>query len=122
MKHRRPGSGQVVTAADYRKRIIFDQADFPDSGHLLQVVTVDPGTTQRPHFHSRQTEVFFILEGRADLTFDGRTVRARPGDAFICSPGEVHNVHTEDDCGATILVFKLRLPSDDADTIWAAPG
>jgi quercetin dioxygenase-like cupin family protein len=118
MRYQPAGGGEVVVATDYEKRVLFSSADFPDPGHLLQVVTISPGTTQRRHFHHDQTEVFFILAGDAEIVIDGRCYRVAPEDAFICSPGEVHHVCNNTAEDVRILVFKLRLPEEGTDTTW----
>ena len=52
-----------IVKKDYSKRIILSLADFKEKGHLLQTVTIPANTKQRKHFHHKQTEVFYILEG-----------------------------------------------------------
>lgn len=118
MKYRASGEGQEVVKSDYKKKIIFSLDDFDEKGHLLQVVTIPPNTRQRLHSHHRQTEVFYILEGEATITGNGVEYLARPGDAFICSPGDVHNVWNKTDQEFRLVVFKINLPDDGADTQW----
>ena len=72
--------------------MIFSLDDFDEAGHLLQVVTIPPDTRQRMHSHGLQTEVFYILEGQATITINQVDYLAGPGDAFICSPGDLHNI------------------------------
>lgn len=67
MKYRASTEGTEIIKKDYRKKIIFSLDDFDEKGHLLQMVTIPPDTRQRRHSHDRQTEVFFILEGRQYL-------------------------------------------------------
>ena len=103
---------------DYRKKIIFSPHDFDATGHLLQVVTIPPATRQRLHVHEKQTEVFYILDGQATLTINGVDYPANPGDAFICSPGDVHSVWTRTDRDFKLVVFKINLPVEGEDSIW----
>ena len=118
MKYRSSTEGKDIVKADYRKRIIFSLEDFAEKGHLLQVVTIPPNTRQRMHAHHKQTEVFYILEGEATLTFNGIEYPARAGDAFICSPGDAHNVWNQTDREFRIVVFKINLPEEGEDSTW----
>lgn len=118
MKYRSASEGEVVVKQDYRKRIIFSLQDFSEKGHLLQVVTIPAHTRQRLHYHEKQTEVFYILEGQAILTIDAVDTPTRPGDAFICSPGDVHSVWNKTDREFKLVVFKINLPEEGEDSQW----
>lgn len=118
MRYRPAGEGEEVVEKDYRKRIIFSLDDFDEKGHLLQVVTIPPNTRQRVHFHRKQTEVFYILEGETLITINGVEHLARPGDAFICSPGDVHSLWNKTDREFRLVVFKIDLPENEDDTHW----
>ena len=118
MKYRSSSEGEEIVKKDYRKKIIFSLDDFHEKGHLLQVVTIPPYTRQRAHFHGKQTEVFYILEGEALITIDGVDYLARPGDAFICSPGDVHNLWNQTARDFRLVVFKINLPEQGEDSYW----
>jgi mannose-6-phosphate isomerase-like protein (cupin superfamily) len=118
MKYRFSTEGQEIIEKDYRKKIVFSSDDFDETGHLLQVVTIPPDTRQRMHFHDRQTEVFYILEGEATVTINEVDYLAQPGDAFICSPGDVHNLWNKRKADFRLVVFKIKLPKEGEDTHW----
>jgi quercetin dioxygenase-like cupin family protein len=118
MKYRPSTEGEEIVKKDYRKKIIFSLEDFDEKGHLLQVVTIPPQTRQRMHFHEEQTEVFYILEGEAAITINGVDYIARSGDAFICSPGDVHNLWNKTNQDFSLAVFKLNLPEEGQDSHW----
>ena len=118
MKHRSSTEGTEIIEKDYRKKIIFSLEDFEETGHLLQLVTIPPATCQRTHSHRRQTEVFYILEGQATITINGEDYLAKPGDAFICSPGDVHNLWNKTDQDFRLVVFKINLPKEGHDSHW----
>ena len=111
-------SGNEIIKKDYRKKILFSLTDFQDDGHLLQIVTIPPQTKQRLHSHNKQTEVFYILEGEAAITINNVDYESKPGDAFICSPGDVHNLWNKTDKDFKLLVFKINLPENDQDSNW----
>ena len=110
-------SGQAVEEVDYSKTIIFSGHDFKEPGYLLQVVTIPVQTRQRLHLHQEQTEVFYVLEGQAVIELAGEELLARPGDAFVCSPGDQHSLWNRSDEDFRLLVFKSSYPEED-DTIW----
>ena len=118
MKYMPAGKGEQVVKEDYRKRIIFPPADFDEEGHLLQVVTIPPNTRQRIHFHYKQTEVFYILEGETLITINGVEYLAKPGDSFICAPGDVHSLWNQTVREFRLVVFKINLPEDEEDSHW----
>ena len=118
MKFRASTEGKEIVKEDYSKKIIFSLDDFDERGHLLQVVTIPPDTRQRAHFHHQQTEVFYILEGEAILTINDVDYLSRPGDAFICSPGDVHNLWNKTDRAFRLVVFKINLPEEGNDSQW----
>ena len=118
MKYKPSTEGQEIIKRDYRKKIIFSLHDFDEKGHLLQVVTIPPETRQRPHSHEKQTEVFYILEGEATLTINDVDYAAKPGDAFICSPGDIHSVLNKTDRDFKLVVFKINLPEEGEDSVW----
>ena len=117
MKYVDADSGEWQHKKDYSKKFILDQDAFGNDGHLLQVVTIPPQTKQRVHWHHQQTEVFYILEGEAIIYINDQEYPSKPGDAFICSPGDKHNLWNQSDEPFSLLVFKIDLPQDD-DTEW----
>jgi quercetin dioxygenase-like cupin family protein len=117
MKYRPAGSGETVEEQDYSKTVIFSPQDFEEEGHLLQVVTVPPRTRQRLHLHKQQTEVFYVLEGRATVEISGEEYSAGPGDAFICSPGDRHSLWNRSDRDFKVVVFKINKLQED-DSVW----
>jgi quercetin dioxygenase-like cupin family protein len=121
MRYKPRGAGKTVHEEDYAKEIVFSTDDFEEAGHLLQVVTVPPRTKQRLHLHREQTEVFYILEGEAVLQIRGQDYVARPGDAFICSPGDTHSLWNQSDEDFRVIVFKINKPGED-DTAWLQGG
>lgn len=118
MKYRPAAEGEEIVKPDYRKKIIFFQDDFGEKGHLLQVVTIPPHTRQRMHSHEVQTEVFYILEGEATITINDADYSAKPGDAIICSPGDIHNLWNKTDKDFRLVVFKINLPKEGDDSHW----
>ena len=117
MKYKPSNSGEIIHKKGYSKRIIFSTKDFQERGYLLQVVTIPSKTKQRLHLHRKQTEVYYILEGEAIIYMNENEFPAKPGDAFICSPGDKHKVWNKSDKDFRLVVFKINIPDED-DTDW----
>ncbi len=54
------------------------------------VVTAGPGDGVPPHVHSREDEVFHVLDGRIEFTLDGRTTIAEPGTTVFLPAHRPH--------------------------------
>ena len=63
--------------------------------------TLKPAFFLARHHHDKTTEIFFILEGTVQFTFDDETFTARPGDTVNVSPGIRHEVSAPE--GARII-------------------
>ena len=118
MKYKKNGTSEEIVKKDYKKSIIFDLADFGYDGHLLQTVTIPSKTKQREHYHDIQTEVFYILEGRCHIFINDKEYVATPGDSFICSPGDKHNLWNKTNKDFKLVVFKINLPNKE-DSHWS---
>jgi len=78
MKYKTSTESQKIVKKDYSKQIIFSLTDFKEKGYLLQTVTIPANTKQRSHFHHKQTEVFYILEGEALININDIDYLAKP--------------------------------------------
>lgn len=119
MKYKSAVSIPLDQRQDYAKRVIFDVHELPAGGHMVQEVIIPPHTKQRLHQHLQQTEVFYILEGECCISINGHDIHAKPGDAFICSPGDLHHLWNQSDCDVRVLVFKMNRPHDHEDSVWS---
>jgi quercetin dioxygenase-like cupin family protein len=121
-KHRPPAyapasKGVLVTKQDYSKMIMLEPKDFDQLGHQLQVVIVPPKTRMRMHWHPKETEVFYVLEGGSWLILDGKKYMTVAGDSFIVRPGVKHTVWNDSDKPFKQVVFKIDYPEGN-DTVW----
>jgi uncharacterized cupin superfamily protein len=66
----------------------------------VEMTKLPPGATNFPyHAHATQWEMYIILSGSGELRSDDERVPVTAGDAFICPPGNAHqlrNSGTED--------------------------
>lgn len=119
MKYVQAGKGRKVIKSDYSKEILLELVDFKQPGHLLQVVTNPARTKQRLHYHKKQTEVWYILQGKAIWKINNIEYKVQPGDSFIIEPGDAHQADNMGDEDMKVLVFKINLPENDED--WYIP-
>lgn len=117
MKYKKSGELKEIVKKDYSKKVYFARKDFSEKGHLFQTVTIPPNTKQREHWHDKQTEIFFILEGECHIFINGKDYLAKPGDAFICNAGDKHNLWNKTKHPFILAVFKHSVPNFD-DTHW----
>lgn len=99
--------------AGYKKRILAGEAEL-GKGSLVQIVRIGPGNEVKPHYHGRQTEFFYILEGEALLSIAGKEYHAKPGETYITKPHDTHSVKNEGTEDFELLVFKSNWREDDS--------
>lgn len=116
MKFKSDTEGNFLVLKDYSKKIIFSPKDFKDKNHLIQTVVV-PQVKQRPHFHYKQTEIWYVLEGEAHFFLNNIDHLVKTGDTLMGLPGEIHYVWNKNKKEFKLLVFKINVPEGD-DTKW----
>jgi mannose-6-phosphate isomerase-like protein (cupin superfamily) len=50
------------------------------------------GGSTTPHHHIRTEEIYFLLEGRADMRVGNEVQAVGPGDAIAIPPGKSHQI------------------------------
>ncbi|WP_309387343.1 cupin domain-containing protein [Cerasicoccus frondis] len=100
----------------YRKQPLLLPEQLNCEGALVQVVEIPPHAHCPLHHHKKQTEVFYILEGRGEMSIAGQTVQLSPGDLVTTEPGELHSATNPHDKTFRYVVFKTNW--DPEDTYW----
>jgi mannose-6-phosphate isomerase-like protein (cupin superfamily) len=100
-----------------------------EAGHPFesQLLRIPPSKRPWPyHFHASQREVWYVLEGSGAMHLEGQTVPIATGDAMMCPPREVHQLHNT---GTSDLVVQIIADNPSADYChypdsgkWAAGG
>jgi len=79
--------GRDPESLDLPKRHPFD----------LALVRIPKGKTYCPyHSHSSETEMYLVVSGRGNVRDANGTTEVGPGDAFLFSPGEAHQLSATD--------------------------
>lgn len=99
----------------YKKRILGGEVEM-GRGNIVQIVNIGPGQEVKPHYHARQTELFYILRGTAHLSIAEKKFEAKAGDVHLCRPTDVHSVKNAGSEDFEILVFKTGW--EEKDSYW----
>jgi mannose-6-phosphate isomerase-like protein (cupin superfamily) len=57
---------------------------------LVSVHVVEISKDARAHYHKRQTETYYFLEGEGQMELDGKLYPVRPGMSVMIRPGTRH--------------------------------
>ena len=68
----------------------------------LAEARLSPGRATTPHYHKVTEEIYYILEGQAEMTLGEETRAVGPGDAIAIPPAQRHTIRNT---GNVELVF-----------------
>jgi mannose-6-phosphate isomerase-like protein (cupin superfamily) len=88
------GTGQV--------QAYFDESAFSTSLAAFNIMSLEPGVTIGLHRHEGSEEIYWIIEGQAQVTDDGERVLLHPGDALLTRNGSTHSLENP---GPGVLKF-----------------
>src|SRR5262245_37881554 len=77
-----------TTADGSTIRSILDCANAPVQQQSLAEARLPQGGATQRHYHRLSEEIYFILEGTAEMELSGDTRHVGPGDAILIPPGE----------------------------------
>lgn len=84
-----------TTADGSTIRSILDRTNSPVQHQSVAEANLAPGQATRRHYHERSEEIYFILEGNAQLEVDGESRPVGPGDAALLPPGAWHVIRAK---------------------------
>lgn len=85
-----------------------------EDNELASVHVVEIRRDSRPHYHKRQTEYYFVLEGHGTLEIDGDCVPLEYGTLVMIPPGCVHRAVGE------LKIVNIVIPPFSADDEYLA--
>ncbi|MEU7059867.1 cupin domain-containing protein [Streptomyces sp. NPDC046197] len=100
----RDAEAEVVGRAPTTVKLL---ADSSRTGGALstQRVTLSAGADgAKPHWHNNSAEMFFLLDGAADILSGEEIVTAGPGDLVIVPPGRPHAFAAVPGADADLLI------------------
>lgn len=81
---------------------------FMDDANRIMLVTLEQGASVGSHHHDEQSEIIYILEGRATIVFNDETEYLTKGQCHYCPKGNTHSIANEDQSD---LVFFAVAPT-----------
>lgn len=100
----------------YVKDVPFDGKNLNCPGTKFQIVKFKPGTSIKPHYHKKTSEIFYIQSGNGVLKLNGQGFRCQPNDFFLCEPEDVHEFVNDTPKEFIILIFKTN--EEEVDFYW----
>ncbi len=69
---------------------------------------IPAGTTIGEHLHTGSEEIYFLLEGRGTLIFNGERIQMNPGDLSLVTDGDTHGFLNDSDSDVIMIVTEIR--------------
>lgn len=89
----------------------------------MHVIELTPGGPNgRFHFHSRNENIYLILEGTIELRLADRVESLSAGDSAWIPPGVPHAVAADPAVGARLLEIYWPAPSDFVEVVAGDEG
>lgn len=63
------------------------QDALPGNCRLFSRITLNPGCSIGEHEHANESEIYYILSGRAGMTDNGKTIELEAGDSCLTTNG-----------------------------------
>jgi len=104
-----------VTTDGSTIRSLLDRSNAPVANQSLAEATVDAGGSTTRHRHRVSEEIYYLIEGTAEMELDGEVRTVGPGDAILIPPGAWHTIRATGD-GAVRLLCGCAPPWSADDT------
>jgi mannose-6-phosphate isomerase-like protein (cupin superfamily) len=95
---------RIVRKEDVKKpvrnplgEIIYEMIGAPEElggteKHSFVIVTIPPGKSSAPHYHSISEETYYVLQGSARMVIDEKAFDLAAGQACLIEPLEKHQI------------------------------
>ena len=94
----------------------------PNTVRTLSVSIMKKGQSIGLHEHVEEGELYYIMEGEAQVVCDGKEYTLKAGDAtWTTQAGDFHSIKNVKDEDCKILFLGLRLPPGVVDPAWVKP-
>ncbi|MDR1489836.1 MAG: cupin domain-containing protein [Desulfovibrio sp.] len=92
---------------DATQEHFLDERQANGAGRLFCKFTLPPGASIGVHQHVGDSEVYYMLKGKALLTDNGNPVEIGPGDAHFCQDGDTHGIENIGDADLEFIALIL---------------
>lgn len=89
----------------YAKKILLDK--IPGKIDLIHINVFPPKVYIPPHYHTKASEIFYILEGGGILKVGRKKVKLKPGLTYFNKAGTIHE-YTNGPKTTKAIVFKIN--------------
>ncbi len=86
-EHMRDGDGTVKIT-----NFIKGPEELNEKGRLFSKITLEPGCSIGYHLHDKDSELFYILKGKAVYNDNGEETTVCAGDVTVCPAGSSHGI------------------------------
>lgn len=100
----RDAEAEVVGRAPVTIRLLADSSRTGGALSTQRITLTGGADGARPHWHDNSAEMFFMLDGAAELLSGEEIVTAGPGDLVVVPPGMPHAFAAVPGADADILV------------------
>lgn len=84
----------------------------------VKTITVEPGRRLSLQRHTQRAEMWQVLDGPLDITVDGRTWTAQPGELVWVALGAVHRLGNSTDTPGRVLEIAFgHFDEDDIERL-----
>jgi mannose-6-phosphate isomerase-like protein (cupin superfamily) len=81
-----------ATADGSTIRSLLDLTTAPVANCSLAEATIEAGEATVRHHHREAEEIYYLVEGEAEMELDGERSAVRAGDAILIPPGAWHQI------------------------------
>ena len=74
------------------KEIVLTPAEMLERASMFNIITLPSGSRIKEHPHIEDAEIYYILEGEAEVTDNGRTATMHAGDVMFTGNGARHSI------------------------------
>ncbi len=100
----REAEAEVVGRASATVRLLADSSATGGALSTQRVTLTDGAAGATPHWHDNSAEMFFLLDGAADVLSGDEILTAGPGDLVVVPPGRPHAFAAVPGTGADLLI------------------
>ena len=99
-------------AKDHGPKYICETGDY-----RIGLVRFGPGHSHSKHVHHIMDEMFYVLEGKADLYVDDVKYTVEKGNIFHIAPGEVHYLCNPYDSPVKMVITSTKTEKPDKEEV-----
>jgi mannose-6-phosphate isomerase-like protein (cupin superfamily) len=91
------------------KNIVLTPAEMLERASMFNIITLPSGSRIKEHPHIEDAEIYYILEGEAEVTDNDKTAVMRAGDVMFTGNGARHSIANYSGKDVKFLACILRM-------------